>query len=43
MAVIDVTLQGLVLRELAQESSLSEVLSKTAAPLLGTDRPLPRF
>ena len=38
LAVIDVTPQGLALRELARETSLSEVQAKTAAPLLVTGR-----
>ena len=43
LAVIDVTPQGLRLRELARETSLGEVRSKTAAPLLGVDDTIPRF
>ena len=43
LAVIDVTPQGLRLRELARETSLSEVQAKTAAPLLVTDGAIPRF
>lgn len=43
LAVIDVTPQGLELRELARETGLSEVQAKTAAPLLVTDGAIPRF
>jgi 3-oxoacid CoA-transferase B subunit len=43
LAVIDVTPQGLRLRELARETDLSEVQTKTAAPLLGTEGTIPRF
>jgi 3-oxoacid CoA-transferase B subunit len=43
LAVIDVTSQGLRLREIARETTLSEVQTKTAAPLLGTEGAIPRF
>jgi 3-oxoacid CoA-transferase B subunit len=43
LAVIDVTSRGLRLRELARETSLSEVQTKTAVPLLGTEDAIPRF
>jgi len=43
LAVIDVTSQGLRLRELARETSLGEVKTKTAASLLGAEGALPRF
>ncbi len=43
LAVIDVTPQGLMLREIAHESSLQEVQEKTEAPLLFADGELPRF
>lgn len=42
LAVIDVTPQGLMLRELAQEATLEEVLEKTGAPLL-YEGEIPRF
>jgi 3-oxoacid CoA-transferase B subunit len=43
LAVIDVTPQGLMLREIALESSLDEVQDKTAAPLLCPPGDIPRF
>jgi 3-oxoacid CoA-transferase B subunit len=43
LAVIDVTSRGLRLRELARETSLSEVQTKTAAPLLEPGDAVPRF
>ncbi len=43
LAVIDVTPQGLMLREIAQESSLREVQEKTDAPLLFATADIPRF
>lgn len=43
LAVIDVTPQGLMLRELARESSLAEVQENTAAPLLFAEGEIPRF
>jgi 3-oxoacid CoA-transferase B subunit len=43
LAVIDVTPQGLVVRELAQAARLSEVQAKTAAPLKCADGEIPRF
>jgi 3-oxoacid CoA-transferase B subunit len=43
LAVIDITPQGLRLRELARETSLTEVQTKTAAPLRGADGAIPRF
>ena len=41
--MIDVTPQGLMLRELARESSLAEVQESTAAPLLFAEGEIPRF
>ncbi len=43
LAVIDVTPRGLLLREVAGESSPEEVREKTAAPLLIADGKMPRF
>ncbi len=43
LAVIDVTPQGLILREIARESSLREVQERTAAPLLFASGEIPRF
>jgi len=43
LAVIDVTPQGLMLRELAAETDLKTVLAKTDAPLLHTEEDIPRF
>jgi 3-oxoacid CoA-transferase B subunit len=43
LAVIDVTANGLLLRELATETSLAEVREKTAAPLLVSAGEIPRF
>lgn len=43
LAVIDVTDQGLVLREMAKEAELEEVVNKTDAPLIVPEQVLPRF
>ena len=43
LAVIDVTAEGLALREIARESSLREVQEKTGAPLLVPPGELPTF
>lgn len=43
LAVMDVTEQGLVLRELARETDLTEVVSKTEARLVVPQTPIPRF
>lgn len=43
LAVIDVTLDGLVLREIAEGIGLDEVIQKTDAPLIIPDRDLPQF
>lgn len=43
LAVIDVTPRGLMLRELARESSLAEVREKTAAPLAVPEGEIGRF
>lgn len=43
LAVIDITPQGLWLRELARETSLDEVKARTAAPLLWGDGEMTRF
>ena len=43
LAVIDVTPEGLALRELAGEASLQEVRAKTDAPLLVPEGEIPRF
>jgi len=43
LAVIDVTPRGLALRELAEETTLEEVKSKTDAPLLLPQGEVPRF
>jgi acyl CoA:acetate/3-ketoacid CoA transferase beta subunit len=43
LAVIDVTPEGLVLRELASETRLAEVRQKTAAPLRCPRKEIPRF
>lgn len=43
LAVIDVTPQGLMLREIAFESSLQDVQEKTDAPLLFVSGEIPRF
>jgi len=43
LAVIDVTPQGLMLREIARESSLREVQEKTDAPLRFASGEIPRF
>lgn len=43
LAVIDVTPSGLALIELAENASVAEVLTATAAPLAVPDGPLPRF
>lgn len=43
LAVIDVTPQGLVLREIAEGAELDEVMQKTEARLIIPDRAFPRF
>jgi 3-oxoacid CoA-transferase B subunit len=43
LAVIDVTPEGLMLRELARETDLTEVREKTAAALHGAGGTIPRF
>lgn len=43
LAVIDVTPQGLMLRELAAETDLETVQEKTGAPLLFAEGEIPRF
>lgn len=43
LAVIDVTDQGLVLREMAKEAELEEIVNKTGAPLIVPEQVLPRF
>jgi 3-oxoacid CoA-transferase B subunit len=43
LAVIDVAPEGLMLRELARETSLDEVREKTGAPLLLPEGEIPRF
>ncbi|MFZ0450778.1 MAG: 3-oxoacid CoA-transferase subunit B [Desulfatiglandaceae bacterium] len=43
LAVIDVTPEGLVLREIAEGTALNEVIQKTDAPLIIPRREVPRF
>ncbi len=43
LAVLDVTAQGLRLRELARETSLAEVREKTGAPFMVPEGEIPRF
>ena len=43
LAVIDVTTEGLALRELAAEASLGEVKEKTEPPLIVPEGDIPRF
>lgn len=43
LAVIDVTPQGLMLREMAEETSFDEVREKTGVPLLFGEGEIPRF
>jgi len=43
LAVIDVTPQGLMLREMAEETSFDEVREKTDVPLLFGEGEIPRF
>lgn len=43
LAVMDVTAQGLALREIAAEVELEEVLQKTDPPLMVPPQPIPRF
>jgi len=43
MAVLDIVAEGLILREIAEESSVDEVIAATAAPLRIPDGELPRF
>lgn len=43
LAVLDVTGQGLVLRELAREADLADMLSRTEADVIVPTRDIPRF
>jgi 3-oxoacid CoA-transferase subunit B len=43
LAVLDIVAEGLVLREIAEETSLDEVVAATAAPLQIPPGELPRF
>jgi 3-oxoacid CoA-transferase subunit B len=43
LAVLDIVAQGLVLREIAEETSVDEVIAATAAPLRIPEGELPRF
>lgn len=43
LAVLDIVAQGLILREIAEETSLDEVIAATAAPLQVPEGELPRF
>lgn len=43
LAVMDVTPQGLMLREIAVEAELNEVLQKTGVSLVVPQHPVPRF
>jgi 3-oxoacid CoA-transferase B subunit len=43
LAVMDVTPEGLALREIAEGTAVDEVIRKTKAPLIIPDRDLPRF
>lgn len=43
LAVIDVAPKGLVLREIAEEADLNEVIQKTGAHLISPDQEIPRF
>lgn len=43
LAVMDVTEQGLELREIAAEAELDEVLQKTGASLVVPQQPIPKF
>jgi 3-oxoacid CoA-transferase subunit B len=43
MAVLDIVAEGLILREIAEETSVDEVVAATAAPLLIPQGELPRF
>lgn len=43
LAVIDVTLKGLVLREIAEETELKAVLQKTEAHLIVPNQEIPKF
>ncbi len=43
LAVIDVTPEGLVLREIAEGAEMDEVIRKTEAPLIIPPQDLPRF
>jgi 3-oxoacid CoA-transferase B subunit len=43
LALIDVAEKGLILREIAAETSIEDVIEKTGAPLMIPDREMPRF
>jgi len=43
MAVLDIVAEGLILREIAEETSVDEVVAATAAPLRIAEGELPRF
>ncbi|MCP4768673.1 MAG: 3-oxoacid CoA-transferase subunit B [Gammaproteobacteria bacterium] len=43
MAVLDIVAEGLILREIAEETSVDEVVAASAAPLLIPPGELPRF
>jgi len=43
MAVLDIVAEGFILREIAEETSVDEVVAATAAPLLIPQGELPRF
>jgi 3-oxoacid CoA-transferase B subunit len=43
LAVIDVTPEGLALREMAESADLNEVMQKTGCPLIVPQQELPRF
>lgn len=43
LAVVDIVAQGLILREIAQQTSVDDVVAATDAPLLVPEGELPRF
>jgi len=43
LAVLDIVAEGLILREIAEETSIDEVVAATAAPLRVAEGELPRF
>lgn len=43
LAVLDIVAEGLILREIAEETSIDEVVAATAAPLRIAEGELPRF